>query len=66
MTFNISLGFAGLKNEKGKEETDKTYALFIGETVIANEVCFVIILIFYATIIAHIDTKFRSEQLVLF
>ena len=39
MTFNISLGFAGLKNDKGKEDADKNYALFIGETVIANEVC---------------------------
>ena len=38
MTFNASLGFAGLKNEKGKEEADKNYALFIGETIIANEV----------------------------
>jgi len=37
MTFNASLGFAGLKNEKGKEEADRSYALFIGETIIANE-----------------------------
>ena len=39
MTFNVSLGFSGLKNEKAKEEVDKVYALFVGETVIANEVC---------------------------
>eukprot|EP00112_Aurelia_sp_Birch-Aquarium-sp1_P005971 Seg1670.1 transcript_id=Seg1670.1/GoldUCD/mRNA.D3Y31 product="FACT complex subunit SPT16" protein_id=Seg1670.1/GoldUCD/D3Y31 len=37
MTFNVSLGFSGLKNEKAKEEVDKVYALFVGETVIANE-----------------------------
>lgn len=38
MTFSVSLGFAGLKNEEAKEDADKNYALFIGETVIANEV----------------------------
>ncbi len=38
MAFNISLGFSGLKNNESKEEVGKTYALFIGETVIANEV----------------------------
>ncbi|XP_065056378.1 FACT complex subunit SPT16-like [Rhopilema esculentum] len=37
MTFNVSVGFAGLKNAEGKEDADKTYALFIGETVCANE-----------------------------
>ena len=38
MVFNISVGFSGLKNKEAKEEADKTYALFLGETVIVNEV----------------------------
>jgi nucleosome binding factor SPN SPT16 subunit len=33
MTFNINIGFADLK------DGDKKYALFIGDTVMANEVC---------------------------
>lgn len=32
MTFNINIGFADLK------DGDKKYALFIGDTVMANEV----------------------------
>ncbi len=38
MAFNISLGFAGLKNKEAKDEINKTYALFVGDTVIVNEV----------------------------
>ena len=38
MTFQISIGFAGLENPDGKDGQSKTYALFIGDTVLVNEV----------------------------
>eukprot|EP00794_Sanderia_malayensis_P019250 gene19250-21178_t len=37
MVFNISLGFSGLKNNEAKDDIGKTYALFVGDTVVANE-----------------------------
>lgn len=37
MVFNISLGFVNLKNKNAKEEANKVYALFLGETVLVNE-----------------------------
>lgn len=33
MVFNISIGFTNLKNKSAKEEANKTYGLFLGETV---------------------------------
>ncbi len=38
MTFQISIGFSGLDNPDGKDEQSKNYALFIGDTVVVNEV----------------------------
>ena len=38
MTFQVSIGFAGLENPDGKDSQSKTYALFIGDTVLVNEV----------------------------
>jgi hypothetical protein len=38
MTFQVSIGFSGLDNPDGKDEQSKTYALFIGDTVVVNEV----------------------------
>lgn len=38
MTFQISIGFSGLTNPDGKDDQSKTYALFIGDTVVVNEV----------------------------
>ena len=38
MTFQISIGFSGLENSDGKDDQSKTYALFIGDTVVVNEV----------------------------
>ena len=38
MTFQISLGFSGLDNPEGKDEQSKNYALFLGDTVVVNEV----------------------------
>jgi len=37
MVFNISLGFVNLKNKSAKEEANKVYALFLGETVLVNQ-----------------------------
>lgn len=36
MVFNINIGLVNLKNEEAKEDADKTYALFLGETVVVN------------------------------
>ena len=33
MVFNISIGFTNLKNKNAKEEANKSYGLFLGETV---------------------------------
>lgn len=38
MTFQVSIGFSALENTDGKENQSKTYALFIGDTVLVNEV----------------------------
>jgi len=38
MTFQVSIGFSGLNNPDAKDEQSKTYALFIGDTVLVNEV----------------------------
>ena len=38
MSFQVSIGFSGLDNRDGKDDQSKTYALFIGDTVIVNEV----------------------------
>lgn len=37
MVFNINVGFSDLKNKDGKDEHSKTYALFLGDTVMVNE-----------------------------
>ena len=38
MTFQVSIGFSALDNVDGKDEQSKIYALFIGDTVVVNEV----------------------------
>ena len=38
MVFNINLGFANLTNPKAEDEASRVYALFIGDTVLVNEV----------------------------
>ena len=38
MTFQVSIGFSGLENPNGKDEQSKTFALFVGDTVVVNEV----------------------------
>jgi len=39
MVFNVNLGFAGLSNLDAQEKEGKNYALFLGDTVVVNEVC---------------------------
>ena len=38
MVFQVSIGFSGLTNPDAKEDEGKTYALFIGDTIIVNKV----------------------------
>ena len=38
MTFQVSIGFSALENAEGKDDRSKIYALFIGDTVLVNEV----------------------------
>ena len=40
MVFQVSIGLSGLTNPDAKEGEGKTYALFIGDTVIINKVSF--------------------------
>lgn len=37
MVFNVSIGFTNLKNKDATTEANKTYALFLGETLLVNE-----------------------------
>lgn len=37
MVFNVCVGLAGLPNKEASEKEGKTYALFLGDTVIVNE-----------------------------
>jgi nucleosome binding factor SPN SPT16 subunit len=38
MTFNTHIGLSDLKNEAASDDSGKKYALFLGDTVIVNEV----------------------------
>ena len=38
MVFCVNLGFSNLSNPDAEDETGKNYALFIGDTVLVNEV----------------------------
>ena len=40
MVFNVNAGFSGLVNESADNSEGKNYALFIGDTVVVNEVRF--------------------------
>ncbi|KAG1714064.1 FACT complex subunit spt16 [Nymphon striatum] len=37
MVFNVSIGFSDLKNKEGSDNQSKTYALFVGDTVLVND-----------------------------
>lgn len=38
MVFNVNVGLSSLANSEATEKEGKTYALFIGDTVMVNEV----------------------------
>lgn len=38
MVFSLNVGFSDLTNKEGKKPEEKTYALFIGDTVLVEEV----------------------------
>ena len=38
MTFQVSIGFSALENADGQSDQSKIYALFVGDTVLVNEV----------------------------
>ena len=38
MVFNVNVGFSNLENKDAKDNPGKKYALFIGDTVLVNEV----------------------------
>lgn len=42
MVFQVSIGLSGLTNPDAKEDEGKTYALFIGDTVVVNKVSFIL------------------------
>lgn len=37
--YNLNVGLSGLTNKEAQEKEGKTYALFVGDTVVVNEVC---------------------------
>lgn len=38
MVFNVNAGFSGLLNANAEDTENKNYALFVGDTVLVNEV----------------------------
>lgn len=38
MVFNVNVGFSNLTNSESNDDKSKTYALFIGDTVVVHEV----------------------------
>ena len=38
MVFNVNAGFSGLVNENAENSENKNYALFVGDTVLVNQV----------------------------
>ncbi|CAB3385354.1 Hypothetical predicted protein [Cloeon dipterum] len=37
MIFNVNMGIQDISNPKGADKTDKTHAIFVGDTVVVNE-----------------------------
>lgn len=42
--FNVNVGLSGLSNKEASDKDGKTYALFIGDTVVVNDVSAIIII----------------------
>lgn len=36
--YNLCIGLSGLKNKEGTDKESKVYALYVGDTVLVNEV----------------------------
>ena len=65
MVFNINVGFSDLKNSSAKDEEGKKYALFVGETVLVNEVSFHSLTEQVVTQILRIPARvFMSEKIL--
>lgn len=45
--YNLSVGLSGLTNKEGSDKESKVYALYVGDTVLVNEVSILYILIVY-------------------
>uniref|UniRef100_A0A8D8ZS31 FACT complex subunit n=1 Tax=Cacopsylla melanoneura TaxID=428564 RepID=A0A8D8ZS31_9HEMI len=56
--YNIALGLGGLKNTEANDDAGKTYALFIGDTVVVNEAG-------PATILTNLKKKLNSVSILL-
>lgn len=39
MVFSLNVGLSDLSNKEGKKPEEKTYALFIGDSALVEEVC---------------------------
>lgn len=37
--YNLCIGLSGLKNKEGTDKESKIYALYVGDTVLVNDVC---------------------------
>jgi len=37
--YNLCIGLSGLKNKEGTDKESKVYALYVGDTVLVNDVC---------------------------
>ena len=61
MVFNVNIGFQGLDNSDGKDGKSKKYSLFIGDTVLVNEVHDCIILIVLRQIPSRHSTLHDSD-----
>ena len=47
MVFNINIGFSDLDNAEAKTSEGKKYALYLGDTVLVNEVNFINYFLFF-------------------
>ena len=66
MVFNVNIGFQGLDNSDGKDGKSKKYSLFIGDTVLVNEVHDCIILIVLRQIPSRHSTLHDSAVVPLY
>ncbi|KAE8633772.1 hypothetical protein XENTR_v10002083 [Xenopus tropicalis] len=58
MVFSVHLGLSELNNKAGKKPEEKTYALFVGDTVLVNEEG-------AATVLTHVKKKVKNVGIFL-